>query len=101
MKKNAFFVRARKLSAHVERSLLYYLLKIVPTASCTEPLAHVSFRDHPHNLSVCLSALSNSSSATGLCGQLLHLSHTHTLLPPPLPARPMHIHHNYAQQEIK
>lgn len=29
------------------------------------------------------------------------MTHTHTNSPPPLPPGPMHIHHNYAQQEFK
>lgn len=43
-----------------------------------KPRIPVSFRYRPHNLSVCLSALRNSSSPAGLHGQLLHLEHART-----------------------
>ncbi len=116
MKTNAFFpVRGRKSKLSVLFECCYVVLSFIywkcSYTSCTEPLTPVSSRDHPHNLCICLSALSNSSSATRLSGQILHLTHTHTHThahththtdsPPPLPPRPMHIHHNYAQQEFK
>lgn len=49
MKKNAFFsVRRRKLWAHVERCLLYYLLKMFSTAS----FSHMSASEITHTISV-------------------------------------------------
>lgn len=86
-----------------------YLLKTVPTQAA-ENLSHLSAPEITHTISafVCLprvtahqlpGSVDDYTSHTHT--HLTHTLHTRTDSPPPLPPRPVHIHHNYAQQEFQ